>query len=664
MNWPPARGLLDRGADSIGIVVPDLQARRKQIERVFRQQIDPPADLQLQDNEAAFSLSLGAPLLEQGPIYAALQILGSGFQLSIDQAGFLLRTPYLGGSQREADRRAQLDSWLRSFRQQQISLKKLHELAAHEDRAAGAANIFSRLLKAVETRERLHPGEWAGRFAQQLQAVGWPGERSLSSSEYQMVKAWQEKLLPALASLDPVSAPIDRQQAVGLLRRLAGEIEFQLEAPTGPVQVVGLLESAGLEFDHLWVMGLNEEIFPAAARPNPFLPVRLQVEKGMPHSSAERELQFSHNVLQRLKAAGGDSIFSYALRSGDCQLRPSPLISDLPAAQPHFAEPQDAIFRQSAVAPGLIELNDVQGPALTAERGEGGTAILKDQALCPFRAFVHFRLRGKRFDQAQPGLDPLTRGNLLHKALEYFWAEVGDQQTLFELDAVGRSELIKQQVCRALQDHFAEQVPPPPRLQEIESVRLQALVDEWLSEVEEGRTPFAVVETEQEHFEQIGPLRIRTVIDRIDQLADGSRVVLDYKTGRVRVDSLLAERLLEPQLPIYAITDSEADADGVAFAQVRRGACKLTGISREAGLLPKVPGVAQSKPATELGLTDWAQVVDYWRQQLEQLAGDFVAGQASVDPVDTETACRFCDLKGLCRITEATPEVVSPEMTS
>ncbi len=658
-----SRRLLEQGAASIGIVVPDLQVRRKEIERIFRQQIDPAADLQLQDEDAAFSLSLGAPLADQGPIYAALQILGAGYRLTVDQVGYLLRTPYLGGSQSEADRRARLDRWLRSFRQQQIGLKKLSQLAADHARAVSAAEIFLTLLKALETRERLLPGEWAGRFSQLLQAIGWPGERCLSSSEYQMVKAWQEKLLPALASLDSVAVPIDRQQALGLLRRLANDIEFQLEAPTGPVQVVGLLESAGLDFEHLWVMGCNEGTFPAAARPNPFLPINLQIEKGMPHASAERELEFARNVLQRLKAASPDCVFSYGQRSGDCDLRPSPLISDLPLVEPVFAERQDAISRQMATAPELNRWQDLQGPLLSAAVGEGGTAILKDQALCPFRAFAHFRLRATAFEQAQPGLDPLTRGNLVHKVLEYFWREVKDQQRLLQLDEQGRDELIEQQVGRALNDYFAEQGVPSARLLQIEQQRLQGLIAEWLLEVEVERAAFCVVETEQEHYEQIGPLKIRTFIDRIDQLEDGSQVILDYKTGQVRLDSLLAERLLEPQLPIYAIASDETEADGVAFAQLRRGGCKLTGIARVAKLLPKVPGVDKCKQAQELELNDWSQVLAHWRRQLEQLASDFVAGQAAVDPVDVEIACRFCDLNGLCRIAEAQPEPVLSEET-
>lgn len=650
-----ARHLLEQGENSIGIVVPDLQNRRKEIERVFRRQIDPGAELWQQQQEAAFSLSLGAPLLEQGPVFTALEILGLGYSVSLEQASRLLRTPYLGGSQREADRRALLDRRLRSFRQQRIRLKRLAELAGQESATEYLGQIFSRLVLEFDSADVLLPGEWAGRFAQLLQAVGWPGERSLSSSEYQMVKAWQEKLLPQFAALDPVSAPLERSAAVALLKRLAGEVEFQLEAPTGPVQVVGLLESAGLEFDHLWVMGLNEESFPAAARPNPFLPVTLQVTHGMPHSSAERELEFARNVLQRLKAAAPNIVFSYAQRQGDCELRPSPLIRTLGFAEPVFAPAQDIVSRQLAEPATLNELHDPQGPALGAEIAQGGTAILRDQALCPFRAFVHFRLQCQGMEQAQPGLDPMTRGNLLHKVLEKFWRQVRELQRLLELEPTAVEQLLEVVVAEALQDYFAGRNTPAQALLELEQQRLQALAGEWLLQVEAKRPDFRVLEAEQEHVEQIGALRIRTVIDRIDQLSDGRRVILDYKTGQVKADSLLAERLLEPQLPIYAVATSESSAEAVAFAQVRRGDCKFIGVASENGLLPKVAGVAACKPAQQLELADWTQLLDHWRSQLEGLATEFVDGHAAVKPVDFETACRYCDLRAVCRIAEAVP---------
>jgi len=648
-----ARQLLEQGATSIGIVATDLQARRSPIERIFRDQIDPLAVLQLDEEETAFSLSLGAPLSDQGPIHAALEILAVGHRLSLDQLSFLLRTPYLKASQSESDKRAFFDSRLRSFRQQSFRLTRLSELAKIDRQAVEFAACLEILAEQQKVASKRMPGEWAAKFDGCLLKVGWPGERSLASSEYQMVKAWRDKLLPALASLDAVSPPLQRSQALSLLRRLASEIEFQLEAPTGPVQVVGLLESAGLEFDHLWVMGMSEDALPSPARPNPFLPVGLQVAEQMPHASAERELDFARQVVARLKEASPSTIFSYPLRDGDCDLRPSPLVHDLPVADPVFAPPADLRSQQLENPIRLDEISDTTGPVLATERGKGGTSILKDQALCPFRAFARHRLQAYSFDEAQPGLDAMVRGNLLHKALELFWHEVKDQRTLNALPDIARGEQVQRAVAQALESHFADRPEPQAGLLEIEQIRLQRLIEEWLLKVEQVRQPFEIITLEDDRLEQIGPLQIRTIIDRIDRLEDGSRVILDYKTGMVEAELLVGERLLEPQLPIYAITNSEAEADGVAFAQVRSGSCKLIGVAREAGLLPKVEGVEKHKKAQALALSSWDELLQHWRQQLERVAEDFVAGVARVDPVDYKHACQYCDLAALCRVAEA-----------
>lgn len=655
-----ARQMLEQGEVSIGIVVADLQARRRQIERVFRDQIDPAAALKRSGYEPVFGLSLGSSLSEQGPVFSALEILSIGPRLSLEQISGLLRNPYLKGCRSEADRRALFDRRLRSFRQKDFSLQTLmNQTTAEKTPASCRIPLFSSVLEGLATvsgasRTQL-PGAWAAEFDALLRddKVGWPGERPLSSNEYQMVSAWHDKLLPALASLDTVTVPMTRQQALGLLRRLAAETDFQLETPAGPIQVLGLLESAGLEFDHLWVMGMTENALPAPSRPNPFLPVALQVKHKMPHGSATRELDFARQVLTRLKLASPDILFSYAAREGDCELRPSPLIADLPLVTLDTLQSQDIRTRIAREKTALEALSDEQGTPLVSGQGEGGTGILKDQAICPFRAFAHYRLRARDFDQAESGLDAMTRGDLLHKALEVLWRQLGDQQHLLSLAEEARRTLITQAVTQAIEHCLGDSLPQVRRLIDLEQERLEALVTEWLSGFEQTRAPFQVVAVEEEHRAQIGPLQIRIVVDRVDRLTDGSLFILDYKTGVVKADLILGERLLEPQLPLYAISSTSYEPDGVAFAQLRRGACKLIGVAREDALLPGLSGVSMNRKAQELGLADWDQLLRHWKQQLEAVADDFVSGVAPVDPVDPVMACTYCDLSGLCRIAES-----------
>jgi hypothetical protein len=44
--------------------------------------------------------------------------------------------------------------------------------------------------------------------------------------------------------------------------------------------------------------------------------------------------------------------------------------------------------------------------------------------------------------------------------------------------------------------------------------------------------------------------------------------------------------------------------------------------------------------------------LDAWRTKIEQLALDFLAGRADVDPRDLPKTCEKCGLQALCRIHE------------
>lgn len=648
------RRLLEQGETSIGIVVPDLVRQRRLIERVFLQQIDPLASVSLGYNDTAFSLSLGGALAEQGVIHAAITLLNIDLSISVDQISFLLRSPYLGGALKEADARALFDRKLRSYKQKSF---RLTSIIAQTEKNPGLS-LFHRILKTIRTeigvKSSASPGLWAQRFADHLHALGWPGERTVVSSEYQAVTAWRVKVVEAMVMLDTIKPSMPRYQALNLLRQISNETEFQLEAPTGAVQVVGLLESSGLYFQHLWVMGMNETLLPARPQPNPFIPFALQEKYGMPHASAERELQFAEQVVERLQSASPDIVFSFVTREGDCSLRPSPLIEVCgEIGRPVFAASADPLSVIGGESDQQEQWLDNRGPGLQAGVAEGGIAILKDQAHCPFRAFVHHRLHCRALEEPVPGISAIMRGDLVHLALEHIWNQLGHRENLIRLAGTELDAVAHTQVENALKAYFQNRVVVDDFLLELEAERIEKLILEWLTEVETGRENFKVIATERQLVSRIGELQVRIKVDRIDQLEDGSRIIIDYKTGTdFKADDFLSSPLIEPQLPVYAIADVQNHADGVAFAQVRKGGCRFVGIVREKGLLGRVKDLSGFSQADELDIHDWAELLVVWKREIHQLAEDFVSGKADVSPYDLERSCRFCDLMGICRIQE------------
>jgi RecB family exonuclease len=171
--------------------------------------------------------------------------------------------------------------------------------------------------------------------------------------------------------------------------------------------------------------------------------------------------------------------------------------------------------------------------------------------------------------------------------------------------------------------------------------RLQSLLRKWLN-AERCREPFKV-ETVEQRGELViagGPtLKVR--IDRIDRLADGSRILIDYKSG-MAIRDWQGERPDNPQLPVYAILRPEGLV-AVAYAQVNAAECKFVMESERAGIFK--PG--RRKTSLE-GMADLAALQEIWAQRITKIGQEFAAGHAEVAP--TVLACRSCNLQGLCRI--------------
>src|SRR6185369_6835094 len=130
--------------------------------------------------------------------------------------------------------------------------------------------------------------------------------------------------------------------------------------------------------------------------PNPFLPIGLQRLRGVPHASAERELEFCARLTQRLLQSAPDVVLSYPLRDEDRDLRPSPLIRAQPELKENDATPM-RLYRDVIYSHAQCEtIIDECAPVLEwGAEVRGGTALFRAQAACPFRAHAEFRLAAR-----------------------------------------------------------------------------------------------------------------------------------------------------------------------------------------------------------------------------------------------------------------------------
>lgn len=676
----------EREPDStIAIVVPDLQARRQEVERNLEEILTPgasPASVQLKP----WNISIGLPLARVPLIEAAfdlLKLLDS--QIDIQDVGRVLRSPWLSGGICERNARALLEKCLRDKYPRQLKTSEIHyrakeikkydrqhrELPQDQQKpqiwnSPKLTAVLAALMQFEKNNREARPASaWAEALDQLLASLGWPlaaesenispdaESRIQEHDRYsQALQAWRDALRE-LASLDTTRPGLERKAAINQLQQICRERIFQPHSPPALIQVLGQYEVSGLRFDHLWVLGLHNDNWPPGARPNPFIPGRLQRDAALPNSSPQRELDVARTITRRLLETAPDCVFSFPGQLDGEEVLPSPLLTNmhLKIVETVAGWPGDS-WQTTVAKADQPQLDPLTMPGkLRGRTARGGSSILKHQALCPFRAFASNRLGADGLETPAEGVSAVLHGHLMHRVLESFWKETETQSSLIQLDESALGTRARTHVDTVINQERSLQ--QRPALRGVEADRLWRQLIDYL-ELEKTRKPFEVTGFEEEILFEIEDQTIRLVMDRIDKLPSGEKVIIDYKTGTVEPKKWFGDRPEDPQLPLYAISANETPA-GVVFAIIRDDGCLFKGVVTQGGLFPGLPP-KKSKFTQELidAGHEMSKTIDNWRRILYRLMAEFLAGQAAVDPKNGRKTCDtgFCKLQSLCRIDE------------
>ncbi|MFI4918927.1 MAG: PD-(D/E)XK nuclease family protein [Legionellales bacterium] len=609
---------IQQGEQHIGIVIPDLQQQSRSLQRMLLHHFDP----------ALFNISLGQALSEFPLIAHALAWLNLDHQqLSLHQIALLLQSPYIGCAKEEFLARSQYlqDSTL--LQDQSVSLQSLIN-----DLVPSAPKLAA-LLRAIKPYpKKASPQEWVKIIQERLNAIGFPGDYALNSENYQCFNRFTA-IFDELRQLSIISPQLDANEALDALVHLNNNTIFQAQKTNASIQISGLLEASGCEFDSLWVMGLTNQCLPQKTRLSAFIPPQLQRELLMPHSIPARELHFARQTLQRLQRGSIDTVFSYAKLQGDNPHLPCSLIADFP------------VFTQQVVTTASIKQSDLIAleenykiPLKAEEQFSGGTALLANQAKCPFKAFAEHRLRAKPLPQTSDGLNNLEKGQIIHKIMELLWQALKSQQQLLHLSQNALDKQVDEAIKTALTPLY--QLHPhsfPSLIQEVECTRLKRLVLSYL-EWEKQRAPFEIFALEQSYSINLAGLDFQVRVDRLDTV-DAKKWVIDYKSTIPASKPWNEERPTEPQLLLYALLDEQINT--LLLLQLKSGKIVCSGLSAET---QAISGISTLKKE-EL----WNNVRNKWQQQLTLLAEEFQQGHCPPQPANP-IVCQHCEFQNLCRI--------------
>ncbi|MBK8185773.1 MAG: PD-(D/E)XK nuclease family protein [Cellvibrio sp.] len=695
-SWAKQK-IIENSNVRIGVVVPDLKAQRSRVEHAFTQEFEPQYIFPDRAQHATgFNISAGQPLSQVPIVSAGLTALGCyAERIEVFQFSALLRSPFIGAN-KDLAIRALWDLALHNLGELELSFQQFktlisESLAKHrphhsrenenpflddneqldprlrgdEDAARKSvrekkieendhSDFYLRLtqydLLRKQTKNAKHyPSEWVNIFIETLNAWGWPGDRQLDTLEYQQLQSWQETL-DEFSGLDYLLEKINYSTAIDLFTLALQQTDFHAQTTDSPLQILGLLEAAGLPFDYLWIIGLDDDTWPPVAKPNPLLPLTLQRKLNLPQSSPEREFHFSKNLTQRLTQSSVTLIASSVQVKGDKRLSASPLINQFTLI--NFTHKTQTLFEQLLFQSQTYETyQDFNGPnVINLDSIRGGSQILKSQATCPFQAFARYRLHAEEIPIPGIGLSAQERGNLLHKVMEIIWKELKNHSRLIELTSDSLLDLIDQSISKALQDIIQKPIAGK-RFLAIEKKRLTLQILEWL-QLEKQRQPFKVLFNESRKTITLNNMPIHIRYDRVDQLEDGSLFVLDYKTGKAEINDWASDRPNEPQVPLYAIANKEK-VSGAAFGLLSENNIRFNGVAEDKEIAPGLTSIDKLRwEFTDNLPMNWSNILEHWENVLSKLASKFLEGFAKVDPKNPNTSCRYCQLHSLCRIRE------------
>ena len=664
-----AKRCLDENPQAkLAIITPQLNESRNQLADLL-DDVFYPASVRpsLADLTRHYNFSLGTPLSQQPIIQAALNLLRlfSSYQLQQVDVSSMLLSPFWSASRQESDARALLDAKVRDKLPMQFSLLRLIEFT--EKQHENGLNL-SRLLADMRaataiSNKKASPPHIAQTLESLLSALNWPGERGLSSLEYQAINAWQ-KALQQLKKLDVLGKKLSLSEGAQLMQQICASQVFQAETEgESSIQILGIMEALSAPVDAMWVMHMNDHIWPPPARPNPLLPAFIQRIAHVPNADNNVQAAFAATIHQRLLHSAKTIIFSSSKTEGESQLRASPLMQDialLEDATP-LAETLAETLSQQGNA-DLTQIEDHLAPIVQAgEHVSGGTGLLKAQAICPAWAFYQYRLGAKALKTPRNGLDSMERGSLVHAVLAAFWQPNKKQRHFADLRDMPESDLeqaLDLAIRNSLRDFALENNIASKTALTLEHERLYKLVGDWLAYEKVRNIAFSIVDCEAEQQVHICGIEITLKIDRIHQLENGGIEFIDYKTGQIpKMNSWGDARITEPQLPVYAAfgaafwaahgAEANEPIAGVHFGMVKIAEHTFEGVS-EANFASEVD---KRKPAFIQNFSDWPSLLKHWKSSIESIAEEIKAGEAAV-VFEDDNLLNYCEVVPLLRLPE------------
>ncbi len=365
-----------------------------------------------------------------------------------------------------------------------------------------------------------------------------------------------QQLLRQLSRLQEVliAPSIKREALLQLLRQLVQSVQLPLGRQSlDGVQVLDVLSTHNLDFDHVFIVGMNEGHFPVQVSPASFIPYNLRKGYGLPTADQHQEALYAYHFYRLLQRAqqvyitystqtstrnqGEMSRYLWQLLyESKLRLKKKVVAQSISLAtvQPIVIPKKDAVLRQ--LEKFILQPDGTVRPLTPSS--------LNTYLDCSLRFYFQYLAQLKAPVPPQQATNALVFGNLFHEVMENLYAPLMHKkqgQLLQPQDLA----VLQKKVTLIVQDVFASTFHPEQRkLVEAQGgdAIAQAVMIKLVRKIlllDQAHAPFVLIDLEMGRqvplyvdfkLNAAMYVRLQGIIDRVDWKAGVFRV-LDYKTG-------------------------------------------------------------------------------------------------------------------------------------
>ena len=454
------------------------------------------------------------------------------------------------------------------------------------------------------------------------------------------------------------------------LQRLIGQlitstsIPFHGEPAEG-IQVMGVLETRNLDFDHVLLLSCNEGNMPRGVNDTSFIPYALRKAYGL--TTVDYKVAIYQHYFHRLLQRASDVTILYNNATSDgktaemsrfmLQLMvenkiPISFLTLKAGQTPQLHAPKTIEKTSDVIA-------QMQKRFSKEEGGISPTAI-NNYLRCQLRFFYRYVCGIAEPDSTEDDLiDNRLFGNIFHKAAQVIYTPfIGNTVSSMMLEELLKEEVtIERAVDEAIKQEFFkinDPSRPLPPLDGLQIINREVIIKyiRQLLEVDRRFTPFRIIDLEKWESTEIGGFKVGGIIDRLDSIYNsetGEELVrvVDYKTGSRDASSLPdIASIFTPE----AVKDhSDYFLQTFLYAHIVRS--KTPEKVSPCLMFIQHSGGKDYDPTLSIGkepVTDIATYSDEYISLFENLLAEIFNPQLSFTPTDDRKHCETCPFASLC----------------